>query len=148
MKINKCEHCGGDIPVKRPMSQKLYNLRLYCSRQCQSRYHYDKHRDNMRLSKAANMRRYRQENPKKYREMARDWKKKRRRRLLKMYGERCILCGFSDSRALTLDHINGDGNIERRKYGEWGVYRKALAKYQPQRYRTLCMNCQFIERQK
>lgn len=148
MKINRCKHCGGDIPIKRPMSQKLYNLRLYCSRSCQHRHHYEKHGDHIRRLKSANMKRYRQENPEKYRRMSYERKKKQRQQLLDMYGNVCVVCGFDNPLALTLDHINGDGNKERRKHGEHKIYRLALEKYQPKKYRTLCMNCQFIERQK
>ncbi len=109
---------------------------------------YEKNKDKARKYKATNMKKYRAENPEKFKEMARRRVKERRNKLLKMYGEVCAICGFSDCRALTLDHIAGNGNEERRRIGEQGIYRKALKEYHPDLYRTLCMNCQFIERRK
>lgn len=94
------------------------------------------------------MRRYRALNPEKYRAESRQRIWHTRKRLFEMYGAVCQRCGFDDKRALTLDHRNGNGNDERRRVGERGTYRKALAEYRPDLYRTLCMNCQFITRRK
>jgi len=110
------------------------------------RKYYESHREVIRKQKAENMRRYRVENPEKHRKMSRDAKAKLKEQLFEMYGHTCAVCGFSDKRALTLDHINQNGNEERKALGERGVYRRALAEYRPDEYRTLCMNCQFIER--
>lgn len=112
------------------------------------RKYYQGHIETIRKQKAENMRRYRMEDPEKYREQTKEHKRKIRERLLDMYGRQCAICGFSDVRALTLDHVNQNGNEERKQYGERGVYRRALTEYRPDEYRTLCMNCQFIERSK
>lgn len=60
----------------------------------------------------------------------------------------CILCGFSDMRALTIDHINNNGAEERRKTTQHAgiVFYRWLQKSKfPEGYQTLCMNCQFIK---
>ncbi len=60
----------------------------------------------------------------------------------------CVLCNFSDIRALTIDHINGNGNQHRHILGgRAGVsfYYWLLKSQYPDGYRTLCMNCQFTE---
>lgn len=88
---------------------------------------YAKNRDHIRALKAANMRRYRAEDPEKHRQQSRDHKAKTRTRLLAMYGSTCALCGFGDARALTLDHVKRNGGAERRSLGERGVYRRARA---------------------
>jgi len=113
-----------------------------------NRKYYAENRDRLRLRKAENMRKYRAERPDHYAKQSRDAKAKIRATLFEMYGQECVICGFSDKRALTLDHINGNGNKERARLGERGVYQKARDKYAPDQYRTLCMNCQFIERHK
>jgi len=92
------------------------------------------------------MKRLRDRNPEKYKEIARKSRLKKRKALFNLYGDRCAICGFLDKRALTLDHIQKNGKDERQKYGEQGVYKKALQKYRPDLYRILCMNCQFIYR--
>src|SRR5215472_10179014 len=47
----------------------------------------------------------------------RDWRvdygKKLKDKLLSKFGAKCATCGFSDVRALQLDHVNGDGWEER-----------------------------------
>ena len=63
-----------------------------------------------------------------------------------MYGHCCAICGFTDKRALTLDHKLNNGNEERRRLGERGVYMKAKKEYLPNEYQIICMNCQFIKR--
>jgi hypothetical protein len=61
-----------------------------------------------------------------------------------MLGGKCVHCGFSDKRALQIDHINGGGSAENRIYG-------------PQRYvnylkngcsglQLLCANCNQIKK--
>ena len=36
------------------------------------------------------------------------------------YGNKCVCCGESQHEFLTIDHINGGGNIERKKLGIYG----------------------------
>lgn len=59
----------------------------------------------------------------------------------------CVKCGFSDVRALSIDHINGDGWKERHLGGGINLYCKLIAGDYPEGYQTLCMNCQFIKRE-
>jgi hypothetical protein len=42
---------------------------------------------------------------------------KLRREVLQRYGEVCAICGFSDARALHLDHVENNGALERRIAG-------------------------------
>lgn len=59
----------------------------------------------------------------------------------------CVTCGFNDIRALSLDHINGNGNSHRRNIHRAGigVYFWLQQHNYPEGYQTLCMNCQFIK---
>ena len=107
---------------------------------------YEKNKEYARASKAANMRRYRKEDPEKHRAQSRQAKRRLREKLHAIYGTSCVLCGFSDLRALTLDHVLGNGAEERSRIGERGVYRRALLPEHHDEYRTLCMNCHFIPR--
>ena len=62
----------------------------------------------------------------------------------------CLLCGFGDIRALSIDHINGMGSQHRKTGGVGGGYQFYFwLKSQgfPEGYQTLCMNCQFIKRE-
>ncbi len=61
----------------------------------------------------------------------------------------CVLCGEIRLSALTIDHINGGGNQERTrtKLGGHPFHRRLEKLGYPKGYRTLCLNCQFVERQ-
>ncbi len=56
----------------------------------------------------------------------------------------CVLCGFEDVRALSIDHINGGGTEHRRQIHK-NMYRWLVDNNYPKGYQTLCMNCQFIK---
>ena len=106
------------------------------------------------FSKAVQMKIYRTAHPEKALEQ---WLRQRdRNRGLKIevlthYGGgkcSCVKCGFSDVRALSIDHIAGGGNRQRK-----GKLRTSTAFYGWLKsegyligYQTLCMNCQFVKR--
>lgn len=61
-------------------------------------------------------------------------------------GARCASCGFDDIRALVLDHINGGGAAERRRYGNnVNLWRALLKADAPPGYQVLCANCNVIK---
>jgi hypothetical protein len=70
--------------------------------------------------------------------------------ILKHYGNgylACVKCGFTDIRALSIDHINGNGNKQRRELKLSSNLYYWLKKHNyPEGYQTLCMNCQFIKK--
>jgi hypothetical protein len=76
-------------------------------------------------------------------------KKKYRIELLKILGNKCIRCGFSDIRALQFDHINDDGYLDKQNmkhaHSIIAFYYKnpEIAK---QRLQILCANCNWIKR--
>lgn len=114
-------------------------------RQAWEKAYYQKNKEKIRAKKAEQMRSLRNKYQDKFRQQGLSYRQAMRERLMDIYGRVCAICGYEDSRALTLDHIHGDGNLERKEFGETGVYRRAVKEFQPEKYRTLCMNCQFIE---
>lgn len=85
-------------------------------------------------------------------EIAQECKRKYRLRIriavLTHYGKgklACAHCGFSDMRALSIDHISGNGKEHKRQIRQnitaW-LWRENF----PSGFQTLCMNCQFIKR--
>lgn len=109
-------------------------------------YHkwYENNKERARKMKRERMREYRAANPEKHLRQTKEAKQRMRNALFEIYGEVCALCGFSDKRVLTLDHIKNNGSEERAELGERGVYQRAKDNYLPDEYRILCMNCQFI----
>lgn len=61
-------------------------------------------------------------------------------------GPRCTLCGFDDTRALSVDHLNGDGADHRRMLKGINIYRWIVRNDFPTQFQVLCMNCQWIKR--
>ncbi len=70
--------------------------------------------------------------------------------VLEHYGEECNYCGFSDYRALQIDHINNNGAQERKSLGGqqvsgWRFYSYLVKQGFPIGYQTLCANCNNIK---
>ncbi len=61
-------------------------------------------------------------------------------------GAVCVRCGFSDPRALQIDHIGGGGNKEAiaRRHGT--SYYRHIKKVGGVGYQVLCANCNWIKR--
>ena len=75
-----------------------------------------------------------------------DYRKKRKLEIYEILGTRCVKCGFSDIRALQIDHINGGGSRERKLIGDNTVrYHKFIMKNRD-KYQILCANCNWIKR--
>lgn len=73
-----------------------------------------------------------------------------RQETFKQYGQSCVECGFSDQRALQIDHIDNNGAEERKALGGqnfsgWRFYRWLKEQGWPGGYQTLCANCNTIK---
>jgi hypothetical protein len=60
----------------------------------------------------------------------------------------CAKCGFSDIRALSIDHINGGGRKHTQELKKVGTifYRWLIKNNFPKGYQVLCMNCNYIKK--
>lgn len=73
--------------------------------------------------------------------------RKIRLEVLEAYGGKCVCCGETHKVFLTLDHIFGGGGAHRQTLGARGVYNEVKKEGFPKdRYRILCMNCNFATR--
>ncbi len=88
--------------------------------------------------------------PDKLKETKRNTQVKLKETILSHYSPKleCQLCGFNDIRALSIDHINGNGNKHRKKiFGHNAsgskFYRWLKRNNYPDGFRVLCGNCQF-----
>jgi hypothetical protein len=79
-------------------------------------------------------------------ERQREMRQKLRRDVLFLLGDKCIRCGFSDPRALQIDHINGGGRQDRKKDGMNLGYYKRIIVGKGVGYQLLCANCNWIKR--
>jgi hypothetical protein len=81
-------------------------------------------------------------------DVKRSWKRKLA--IIKKYGGECKFCGVKDPTCLSLDHINNDGYVERRRENgsntSVGFYRRLLRAPVRSDLQILCMNCQWRKR--
>lgn len=91
--------------------------------------------------------------PFEYRERQKHYQRDRARlfrtKMVDILGGKCVRCGFSDPRALNIDHVNGDGFIDRKKkrINHEKLFRnlcESVAKKE-NRYQLLCANCNWIK---
>lgn len=84
-----------------------------------------------------------------YQEHWREHRINARKAILERMGNKCIKCGFSDPRALNIDHINNDGHLCRNRSGKASFYRQLLRLPDIElftKYQLLCANCNQIKR--
>lgn len=77
---------------------------------------------------------------------ARSVRRSIRLEIIEFLGGKCAKCGFSDERALHIDHIHGGGSKEvagGRLYSRWHRFIKSPT---PDIYQVLCANCNEIKR--
>lgn len=74
------------------------------------------------------------------------FRKKKREAVLVKLGGKCKNCGFSDFRALHIDHINGGGTKENKNTSWLSRYNNILLGNFTGKYQLLCANCNFIKR--
>lgn len=72
---------------------------------------------------------------------------RRREIVFDFFGDKCACCGETERMFLSVDHINNDGNIQRKQTTDGGrdMYRKLtnaiLAGNPPKDLQLLCRNC-------
>lgn len=71
---------------------------------------------------------------------------------INVLGGKCVRCGYSDHRALQIDHVDGNGYKDtakqRQSRGSVGYYRKVIMDTATgdTSYQILCANCNWIKR--
>lgn len=75
-------------------------------------------------------------------ENQRNYYRRVKEKLLNHYGNRCACCGETEEAFLTIDHVNGNGSLERKQYRttvQMGV--SIIRRGFPSDYQILCFNC-------
>jgi hypothetical protein len=99
------------------------------------------------MAEAERQKRWRLAHPERVNAMSRRWRAGVRLDVLSHYsGGRpaCALCGFSDTRALDIDHIGGGGRAHRKEINREDLYPWLKSRGCPSGYRVLCRNCNQI----
>lgn len=95
---------------------------------------------------------YRKKHPEKVKEWRQKYWKNLRNSALNCVGNGAILCshcGFSNIKAIQIDHINGEGLSSKKGLTTGGFYRRILKmsiEEVKEKYQLLCANCNWIKR--
>jgi hypothetical protein len=81
-------------------------------------------------------------------EFCTDQRQRTRQKLVEALGGKCMRCGYDDDwRALQIDHIRGNGAMERRNGDRPHIATfRAKVIANPESYSLLCANCNQIKR--
>jgi hypothetical protein len=151
LQTKKCFSCG----LTKPLSE-FYTWSGYkdghqgTCKQC-IRYYQEHYRKTHLLERRATEEAYRKRNIGILRRASLERRAKIRLEVLAHYGKgklACIECGFDNLLALSIDHINNNGNKHRKIIGSGHIVEWLKANNFPEGYQTLCMNCQFIKARK
>ena len=68
--------------------------------------------------------------------------------MIEALGGCCQKCGFTDDRALQVDHVHGDGANDVLRYGGATFYNAVIRStfHKEGKYQLLCANCNWIKR--
>ena len=137
----KCSHCKkgrhrDQFHRNRSTADGLDN---YC-KQCKSAWQAAAYRRDIAESRRLGREEYAR-NPVAAREKQLEAYRRLRERAIELLGGKCVLCDFSDPRALQIDHIHGGGGKEQRRMAERNVVAGRTKMYQ-----LLCANCNAIKR--
>ena len=79
---------------------------------------------------------------------SREYNAKNRKNVFSLLGKKCSYCGFSDIRALQIDHINGGGLKERKLFCDQNKFYRSIlrGKYDRNKLQILCANCNWIKK--
>jgi DNA-directed RNA polymerase subunit RPC12/RpoP len=154
-----CSRCHNIFPFEEMRKDSARPNKIgydckYCGREFSKNYNIN-HKDRIEVYRKKNHdkilnahRKYNLENAEKFKEYRRKKTIEKKVNVLSHYSNndmKCKYCGFTDLRALSLDHINGGGNKHRKEIGE-NIYRWIIKNNYPEGFQVLCMNCQFIKR--
>lgn len=89
------------------------------------------------------LKKYKEQNADYLIDYRRYWRAERKRKVFEKFGSKCGKCGFTDIRALQIDHVNGEGYKEKNKSDTY--YVKVLNDITGS-YQLLCANCNWIKR--
>lgn len=151
--LKTCIICGSKFELIPKLRGQA--TRKTCSTECHEELkHINKlkgnkaYRDRNKERLNAESRDYRNKNLETQRRRVRECLQNIREKIVKLLGSKCVICGFSDPRALEIDHINNNGNEERKIFSTYGYYKHILdqIKVGSKDYQLLCSNCNAIKR--
>ena len=81
-----------------------------------------------------------------HRNYIRNRRQKQRLEVITYYGGKCNKCGFTDIRALQIDHINGGGTKHKKEIKTFDLCHWIIRNKYPKGFQVLCANCNWVKR--
>lgn len=152
-----CSKCKRDLPLEFFFKSKERLLGVMC--QCKEcvKSVQGSWRSKNKERYSAYYKKYRQENWVKVRRIERQSKAKNRDQnlnalkdywakirlsVIEAYGSKCACCGETHKEFFAIDHIQGGGTREKKKYGTRPLYKRIIKEGFPKdKYQILCHNC-------
>lgn len=125
-------------------SRTKSGLRVYC-RKCEVIRRKESYKIN-RLKRIKSSMEWKQKNRIVDLKYQREYRQKIREKILEVYGKKCQCCGENHQEFLTIDHINGGGREHRKHIGTLHAYKEIIRENNHDKYRVLCMNCNWAIR--
>lgn len=69
------------------------------------------------------------------------FRRNQRKRVIEYYGGKCVCCGETNIKFLTLDHTNGDGFMDRKLMRGQHIEAWVERNEYPEGFQILCYNC-------
>jgi hypothetical protein len=145
--MKRCSHCKIEKPLadfhkNRAMKDRLCSSCKPCNRlmavaawaKCPEEH---KKKTSMRGLKWA------RDNPERHNAIVRRTYRRSKDKVIAAYGGCCAKCGFSDWRALCIDHVNGGGGRDPDKARK--RWKRIADENYPPIYQVLCANCNMIK---
>ena len=140
-----CNSCDSWVALSR-FSKRARNwdgLYDYC-RECTNRQNRESYHRYPEERKARS-KKWQQENKERRNKYLAKKYRERKDIVYEAYGNRCVICGFEDRRALVIDHVKGNGCQERKKKTGFQILGHIIRDGFPSDYQILCQNCNFIK---
>ena len=138
--MKQCKECKREF-----LPNKFSRNQQYCNEECRQK-HYKKYRRKY-------MRNYWKNHPNAYKKNNAQKIKREQKLRIEVYrlicnGQpKCACCGEAHIEFLTIDHIHGDGKIDRKTNGVGQKYYNWLLKNGiPEDIQILCLNCNWAKR--
>lgn len=101
--------------------------------------YYVKHREKFKANRI--------ENRAEFNAWRSEWHRRKKFDVFEVYGGRCVTCGCSDLKCLQIDHVSGDGRLERTRLAQLNQYYEHVkSTFGDGTYQILCANCNWIKR--
>jgi len=147
MKQSNCRKCGVELTDENwYLSFKKTNN--YICKKCQIKFSKEWHQNN-RDRKNKLIKKWQQNNRDRYNQLQRESHRRLINDVIDSYGGKCACCGETRKEFLSVDHINGNGNKQKREIGvrdSTGLYRWLKQNNYPEGFQVLCFNCNMGKR--